>query len=246
MEAILVRIGIDHVYGGWNAPVSTKTGEFVYIPIPESQEFHLRDTMATKYSDCEVELRQFCKNNSVSFAGIRYPEKVPEGKNTHLDPDFFHLTYGDNGERRGAGIAKLRENDLLVFYAGLRPIEAFPFALWYGLVGLFVIEEVIPARTISPDRYGENAHTRKSEIAGADIIVRAKRGLSGRLQRSLLIGEFRDRAYRVRKDILQLWGGLTVKNGYIQRSIVPPQFIDAPKFLKWFEKQGVSLLERNN
>ena len=38
MKAILIRIGIDHEYGSWNAPVDSVSGRFVYVPIPETLE----------------------------------------------------------------------------------------------------------------------------------------------------------------------------------------------------------------
>jgi hypothetical protein len=34
MKALLVRIGVDQAYGGWNTPVDAE-GRFVYVPIPE-------------------------------------------------------------------------------------------------------------------------------------------------------------------------------------------------------------------
>lgn len=34
MKGLLVRIGVDQAYGGWNAPVHLGTHEFVYVPIP--------------------------------------------------------------------------------------------------------------------------------------------------------------------------------------------------------------------
>ncbi len=34
MKALLVRIGVDQAFGGWNAPVNPDTGEFLYVPIP--------------------------------------------------------------------------------------------------------------------------------------------------------------------------------------------------------------------
>ena len=58
----------------------------------------------------------------------------------HLDPDFEWLTYGDNGDKRGAGIKHLSEGDLLVFYAGLKPVRASG-KLIYGLVGLYVVDK---------------------------------------------------------------------------------------------------------
>ncbi len=51
------------------------------------------------------------------------------------------LTYGDDGARRGAGIAQLSSGDLLAFHAGLRPIVACEHRPIYAVVDLFVIAE---------------------------------------------------------------------------------------------------------
>ena len=79
-----------------------------------------------------------------------------------------------------------------------------------------------------------------------DIVVRAKPGLSGRFDRCVPIGEWRDRAYRVRQDVLKGWGGLSVKDGFIQRSAVPPALNRPNQFLDWLQKQGVQLIQKNN
>ena len=92
----------------------------------------------------------------------------------------------------------------------------------------------------------ENAHTRKTKHWPHDIVVRAKRGVSGRLERCIPIGEFRDKAYRVSDDILKEWGDLSVKDGFIQRSAVPPSFLEPERFYEWFKRQQIPLLERNN
>ena len=54
----------------------------------------------------------------------------------------------------------------------------------------------------------------------------------------ILIGEMRDKAYRVTPSLLSAWGGLSVNDGYIQRSARPPRFLDAGKFANWFEAQA--------
>jgi hypothetical protein len=69
-------------------------------------------------------------------------------------------------------------------------------------------------------------------------------GESGRCDRCIPIGEWRDRAYRVQRGIEQQWAGLTVKNGYIQRSVAPPEFLDACRFYDWFRRQERVLLKR--
>lgn len=60
------------------------------------------------------------------------------------------------------------------------------------------------------------------------------------------MGEYRDRAYRVRKDVLNEWGGLSVKDGYLQRSARLPRLLDPARFMRWLERQGPSLIQANN
>jgi len=76
--------------------------------------------------------------------------------------------------------------------------------------------------------------------------VRGRAGSSGRLQRCLPIGEYRDRAYRVRRDLLEQWGGLSVKDGYLQRSARLPRFLDAERITGWFASQRPILMQANN
>jgi hypothetical protein len=241
MKAILVRVGVDHAYGAWNAPVNPITGQFVYIPIPDGIAKQYTLGNAHGFDEIVAPLSEFAEGCGAK--DLFCPAPLRQRK-MHLDPDFDYLTYGDNGTRRGAGVSLLGSDDLLVFYAGLRPI--FGGKLVYALIGLFVVKEVIRAVDVPVERRHENAHTRWTTISENDIIVRAKSGVSGRFDRCIPVGELRDKAYRVRRDIEEAWGGLTVRNGYIQRSAVPPAFLNAPKFYDWFLQQGITLLERNN
>jgi hypothetical protein len=242
MKAILVRIGVDHAYGAWNAPVDPVTGQFVYVPIPDGTEKRYTPGNAHRFDEILDSLSKFAGRPVAK--DLQCPPALRQ-RNMHLDPDFEHLTYGDNGARRGAGIALLGPDDLLVFYAGLRSTLGRN-ELVYALVGLFVVKEVVRAMGVPVKRRHENAHTRWTTISENDVIVRGKRGVSGRFDRCIAIGEFRDRAYRVRRDVEEAWGGLTVKNGYIQRSAVPPVFLNAAKFYNWFQQQGIARLGRNN
>jgi hypothetical protein len=242
MNAILVRIGVDHVYGAWNAPVDPVTGQFVFVPIPDGTTKQYTDGNAHGFDEIVAPLLEFAERCAAT--DLRCPKTLRK-RNMHLDPDFDYLTYGDNGMRRGARIATLGSNDLVVFYAGLRSILD-PNDLVYALVGLFVVEEVVRAIDVPVERRHENAHTRWATISENDVIVRGKSGVSGRLDRCIPIGEWRDRAYRVCRPIEAAWGGLAVKNGYIQRSAVPPRFRNARRFYRWFQQQGVPLLRRNN
>jgi hypothetical protein len=115
----------------------------------------------------------------------------------------------------------------------------------YALIGLYVIDEIVDARLVPPERWHENAHTRRVPVAG-EIVVRARPKVSGRLRHWLPIGEFRNRAYRVRRNLLEAWGDLDVKDGFIQRSARLPEFLDAEKFYEWFLAQTSQLLAENN
>jgi hypothetical protein len=168
------------------------------------------------------------------------------GLTPHLDPDFGRLTYGDNGLRRGKGLCDLVAGDLVVFFAGLRPIDRCEQNLIYALIGFYRVSEAVRLRDIPASRWAENAHTRKLRHGPDDIIIRAQSGGSGRLSGAIPIGEYRDDAYRVRRDLLAAWGDLTCRDGFIQRSAVPPAFRNSARFLAWFEAQLPVLHAENN
>lgn len=244
MKGLLIRVGIDSTYGKWNAPVNPDTGDFVFLPIPENKKFEFKVGHSFSYNHFISALQNFSSVNKIS--NIKLPKHL-NGLNTHLDPDFNFLTYGDNGERRGKELKyEFSENDFIVFYAGLKPIKQFDFPLYYALVGFYLIEKVLEAKDIHPDEAIINAHTRKKNPNPGDVIIFAKPEKSGRLEKCILIGNYRDRAYRVKKELLIEWGGISANDGYLQRSALPPKFKDPDKFLKWLSKQNINLLRRNN
>jgi hypothetical protein len=234
MKGLLVRIGIDQAYGGWNAPVNPETREFAFVPIPGRPQ---RSGLETPYTDFRSELEP--------FPGFVLPPSLV-GKPMHLDPDFQYLTYGDTGDRRGRSLAELRAGDFIAFYSGLRPAVKWQDPLFYALVGLYRVRECVRLPDITPRRWHENAHTRRAAHRPTDLVVRAEPTTSGRLERCLPIGEWRDRAYRVRKDLLEQWGGLSCRDGYIQRSVVPPRLLQPERFLSWFAQQKPRLVAANN
>jgi Nucleotide modification associated domain 3 len=245
VKAILVRIGVDQTFGAWNAPIDAD-GRFVYVPIPEKRGTLFHPGLERRYGEVLPSLESFCGTHRRDlFSDLRFPRVLMQHA-MHLDPDFDTLTYGDDGARRGAGIREMHEGDLLVFYGGLRPIHDCECKLIYALLGLYVVAEVLAATSMPAERWHENAHVRKQTRRPTDIVVRAKPRLSGRFERCIPIGEWRDGAYRVRKDVLNAWGGLSVRDGYIQRSAVPPQFHKPARFLKWLDKQAVRFSLGNN
>lgn len=116
-----------------------------------------------------------------------------------------------------------------------------------GLLAINNIERVGDVISISFD---ENAHTRYLNINNEDIVVRGKANVSGRFTKCIPMGEFRNNSYRVKRTLLDEWGGLSVNDGWIQRSANPPVFIDPDKFLCWLDAQmqisGIKLIASNN
>jgi hypothetical protein len=137
----------------------------------------------------------------------------------------------------------------------------------YALIGLLVLDGesqvVVDSESgdvtgVPEQRYSENAHTRRmyaaSEMekrrekhgsdAHADVVVRGEPERSGRLTRCIDIGSYRDGAYRVRESLLEEWGGLSGTNdGFIQRSLLLPEFEEPSGFLGWLEGRGPEALE---
>jgi len=241
MKITLVRVGVDQAYGDWNAPYDPATGEFVWVPIPEARP-HAKG-LGTDYRSVAAAVRSFAEAHG--RAEIELPAELLE-RPTHLDPDFDTLTYGDNGAHRGKGIAASAPGDMLVFYGGLRSLDPRERRLVYSLLGLFVVKEVVRAGDVPAARRGENAHTRRVPIRADDVIVRGEPGSSGRLVRALPFGELRDGAYRVTRELLAEWGGLSCRDGFVQRSAVPPTFLDPQRFLRWWKKQEVKLVAAND
>jgi hypothetical protein len=167
------------------------------------------------------------------------------GLNMHLDPDFQHLTYGDVNERARQIRAHLGSDDFAVFYGALRDIRGL--GLVYAIVGFFVVDKIISAVDVPEADWDINAHSRRVlSPTSTDVVIVAKKEVSGRLERCIPIGEYRNRAYRVREDILSQWGGLSVKDGFLQRSGRLPRFLNPTRFLEWFQAQRPELIQANN
>jgi hypothetical protein len=233
MRGLLVRVGIDSKCGRWNAPVDPDTGRYVYVPIPERAE-NVEPGMGRSYEEVVPAL---------AGLGVDLPDHL-HGQFMHLDPDFEHLTYGD-GDARANPIRGMTSGDFLVFWAGLRPICKWDYRIMCALIGLYVVQEVVPATSIPAERRAENAHTRRKSYDG-DVVVRALPARSGRFERCVPFAEYRKGAYRVRPEILDAWGGLSVRNGYIQRSGRLPGFHCAELALAWIAKESGRLIANNN
>ena len=151
MKGLLVRVAADQseIGGQYNSPMDSETKEFAYVAIPETQS--VRSQYAKPYSLVEDAVKTF---------GRSIPNRlIDQYKSMHLDPDFEHLTYGDEKQRGKQITDYLKEDDLIVFYAGLQDIHNHR-PLVYAIIGLYVIKEIVNAIDIPEPRWHENAHTR--------------------------------------------------------------------------------------
>lgn len=252
MNAYLIRIGIDSTEdsGSFNAPVNLKTMEFAYMPIRECREARSQCRQRT-FDEFLAPCNKFGEN--------LFPSRLL-GHRAHIDPDFAELTYGDvdgmdvstrkiNHRGRPLRSQNLKEDDLLVFYAGLKPINYQAnngSNIIDAIIGIYVVKESIQASRLAEHGMSDsNAHTR-CQFNDADIVVIAKPHVSGRLDRCIPIGGYRNKAHRVYSELLEDWGQLSIYDGYIQRSAILPSFKDPIKFNDWFKKQGRNLLQKNN
>ncbi len=251
MRAILVRVFVDGKYGGWNAPVDPESGEFVYVPIPDDHDATWHPGCKRLYGEVRPVVETFLAKRHVPPVRVFKMPKELDAFPMHLDQDFEHLTYGDVGDKRGSGVRTLGENDLVVFYAGLRSTRREDKQLVYGIVGFYVVDEIVSVHDVPLDRASENAHTRTEVRGASDFVLRAKHGLSGRCERCVPIGEFRAPSnYFVRPDLFERWGGFQTtsgepRNGYLTMSAVPPEFASPERFLEWWREQDVSLVSNN-
>jgi hypothetical protein len=234
-KVLLVRVGADMSGGGgsWNAPIDSRTGKFAYVPIPDKKPH--RNGLERNYREVA---------RAVSTFGVLLPHALADST-MHLDPDYEHLTYGDQG-RKGKQIAStMTKGDLLVFYSGLRCVASR--SLIYAITGILTVSDILRAQDISKSDWHKNAHTRRDiSMIADDIVVFGMPESSGRLERAIPIGEFRSRAYRVTRPLLGIWGGISATDGYLQRSARIPHVLNPAAFCQWWLDQSAALVAQNN
>ncbi len=243
MKGLLLRVGIDKSFGQWNAPIDPVTNDFVYIPIPEDVNRFVPG-LETVYDDFSGALRLFSISREISQS-VMLPDQLV-GAGCHLDPDFRHLTYGDQRKGRGNKIKNLVEGDFIVFFASLSPVSKCDHRLVYALIGIYYVQDIVRVRDIQKAKIDCNAHTRRRDSNPDDLVVFADPSRSGRFKRCVPIGSYRNKAYRVNPAILTAWGGLDIKDGFIQRSVFPPSFLSPGTFVAWLKNQNIELITANN
>lgn len=248
MKVVLVRVGIDSgkKSGEWNAPINSNN-EFAYVPIRETEGGikPLRPGYETNYEQFRKACEKFGKENELPPRFDVY--------HSHLDPDFRYLTYGDSGGKgKQLENLKLHENDIIAFYAGLKPSRTGIGKVVDALIGIyFLADKPIKALEISGTDWKKNAHTRR-EPKQDDIVLLGKNivgkpNISGKLDRCIRIGGYDSikGSYYLDNEIQREWG--EPKPFYLfgfHRELCHPE-----KFLEWFnrylEEHNINLVQSN-
>ncbi len=107
----MLRVGIDSGSGGMQGPLFGD-GSFEFVPIPD------------KFGGCGVDKRTY--GNTAGIKDRKFVEYFPEARRAamisqslHFDPEFASFTYGDPTPPK-AGLRRLEEGDMLIFYCGLQ------------------------------------------------------------------------------------------------------------------------------
>lgn len=91
MRGLLVRVGIDQTYGGWNAPVNTATGRFMFVPIQDrsyNDGNYFENGRRAYYEEVTTALANFAIECGVPDGRcFRLPLRL-HNEPMHLDPDI--------------------------------------------------------------------------------------------------------------------------------------------------------------
>lgn len=167
----LIPIGIESKTGEQFGPIY-KDFSFRYIPIPDIPEYYckeqeelLRDKNPEESALYRRLLTDFGSYRNVQeilpsnqtgskfladyltekqYSAGNYQAKLPDWI-PHLDPEFSTYTYGEGSDNKAKSLSKLKNNDLLVFYATLRSVTNENSIRKY-IIGYFTIKEIFDYR----------------------------------------------------------------------------------------------------
>jgi hypothetical protein len=161
-KILLLRVGMDLGYGALGPLFSD--GTFEYVPIPDNPK---------RVSSRSVYFSQISGRRGGTIEGF-VPFKYRAGP-AHWDPEFETFTYGDPGKNKRQQLLQLKNGDMLVFHAGLRPPEEREGSKLY-FIGYFVIKNVYEVKALEPwppptlKHLWANAHFRRKN-GDAGLVV---------------------------------------------------------------------------
>jgi hypothetical protein len=234
MKAALLRVGIDAGCGGIQGPLF-KNGAFEYIPIPNGPNIDPRTYGQLIGRHGQPLIDYFPYNLKLKMIN----------KSAHLDPEFETFTYGDP-TRPKAGLRKLENGDMLIFYCGL---EGWDFHCEPGLylMGYFEVLTAGLATEYDPKEieslFGKNfhvLHNSRFENERENLVLVKGSARSRLLDRAVLISTIgRDKSGRPLKiispEMRKIFGDF---KGHLSFQRSPPRWVDpeyvyrAAKFIR--------------
>lgn len=222
MKALLLRVGIDTSSDGTLSPLFAD-GTFEYIPLSETNPKSWED--------------KTYKNVRGRY-GRYLSDYVPSGiasRKLHLDPEFETFTYGDETIRRSY-LLKLEKDDLLVFYAGLKPFKIKTEDMGLYIIGYFTVKDVYDFSKLDKNEIlsilpslSQNPHLKTAYDPSKLVIIKGDPGNSRLLDKAIRISSpKKNRIGRTYHAISGEMGEELGIKGSIQRSI-PPRFIEEEK-----------------
>jgi len=152
-------------------------GGFEYIPIPD--EFRGKGIDKRTYGN-----QKGRRGRLLDHFPARMRDKMKD-QPIHFDPEFKTFTYGDPGLLKSR-LRHLKADDLLVFYAGLRPDAPGAEAALY-IIGYFLVAKAGRASDFSKSElrrhFGRNFHVMHDTVLRAQMkdLVLVKGGPGSRL-----------------------------------------------------------------
>lgn len=110
----------------------------------------------------------------------------------HYDPEFETFTYGDPTRNKRAQLLRLIDGDLLIFYAGLRPVGSRAASRLY-VIGYFTVAFVECMKATDPwppknhPHILGNAHLRRNQRDDSLVVVCGHTRASRLLDRAIAI-----------------------------------------------------------
>ena len=197
---LFLRVGMDLGYGGLG-PLFPD-GTFEYVPIPENPK---------KASSRSLRFSQISARSGGSLEQFVLPRY--RCASAHYDPEFETFTYGDPTKYKRGQLRRLMREDLLVFYAGLRPPEQRTGSRLY-LIGYFTVQKIYEVTLQQPwplptlQHLWANAHFRRNACDPGLVVVEGSPKASRLLRIAVPLSNQRQEVLPDLQDRLGLTGSI--------------------------------------
>lgn len=147
-------------------------GTFEYVPIPDNPKKTSPRTVLFSQIQCRL------GGDIERFVPPKY-----RGGPAHLDPEFETFTYGDPTPNKRRQLLRLTRDDMLLFYAGLRPQQQRHGSRLY-VIGYFTIDGVYKVPSTEPwppdslRHLWQNAHFRRKACDPGLVVAQGSPGNS--------------------------------------------------------------------